>query len=120
MDGVRAGDVGGADDVGRVEIAVFGGRRADADRLIRPVDMQGIGIGGRVDGDGLDAQLFARADDADGDLAAIGNQNLFEHPGSEDSPSVVFMAWMDTVYLTGLRIILIRLVAYGAGEHLRR
>src|SRR5580765_3871879 len=36
-----------------------------------------VGLG--VDGDGLDTQLAARADDPEGDFAAIGNQDLVEH-----------------------------------------
>lgn len=38
--------------------------------------MQGTGVGLRVDGDGFDAELFAGADDAAGDLAAVGNEDL--------------------------------------------
>ena len=36
-------------------------------------------VGGRVDGDGLDAELVQRADHADGDLAAVRDQDAGEH-----------------------------------------
>ena len=38
-----------------------------------------VAVGLRVDGDRLDAELVERADDADGDLAAVGDQDLCEH-----------------------------------------
>jgi hypothetical protein len=41
--------------------------------------MQGMLIGVRIDSHGLDAKLPAGSHDPDGDLTAIGNQNLFEH-----------------------------------------
>jgi hypothetical protein len=37
-----------------------------------------VGLG--IDHHGLDAQLAAGALDAQGDLAAVGDQNLLEHP----------------------------------------
>ena len=39
-------------------------------------------VGGGVDDDRLDAQLAAGADDPQGDLTAVGDQDLGEH-GSE-------------------------------------
>jgi len=41
--------------------------------------MERVGVGGRVDGDRLDAQVVERADDADGDLAAVRDQDSGEH-----------------------------------------
>ena len=41
--------------------------------------MQRVGVGGRVDGDRLDPELVQRADDADGDLAAVRDQDAREH-----------------------------------------
>ena len=38
-----------------------------------------VAVGLRVDGDGGDAELVERADDADRDLAAVGDQDLGEH-----------------------------------------
>ena len=41
--------------------------------------MEGVAVEFGVDGDGGDAELAAGADDPDGDLAAVGDQNLVEH-----------------------------------------
>jgi hypothetical protein len=41
--------------------------------------MHGVGIGGRMHGDGLDAQFLAGAQDAQCDFAAIGDEDLVEH-----------------------------------------
>jgi hypothetical protein len=41
--------------------------------------VQGAGVGGRVDGDGLDPELVQRADHAHRDLAAVRYQDAVEH-----------------------------------------
>ena len=41
--------------------------------------MHGVGIGGGMHRDGVDAELLARAQHAERDLAAIGYENLIEH-----------------------------------------
>ncbi len=75
MDRVGAGDFGGRDDRGDVEIAVGGRRRADADRMVGQADMHRVGIGGRMHRHGLDAHFMRRAVDAERDLAAVGDQD---------------------------------------------
>ena len=79
MDGVDVGDLGGADDRGNVEIAARAFGRADADGFVGEAHVQAVAVGFRIDGDGLDAQILAGADDANGDLAAIGDQDFLEH-----------------------------------------
>ena len=79
MDRVGAGDLGRADDGRHVQIAVEAPRRADADVLVGEADVQRVLVGLRVDRHGLDAELAARADDAQRDLAAVRDQNLVEH-----------------------------------------
>ncbi len=79
MDGVGAGVNGGADDVGDVQVAVRGGAGTDADRVVGQADVQGVAVGGGVDGHRLDTQFLAGADDADGDFAAIGYENSLKH-----------------------------------------
>ena len=64
---------------GIVEVAVGGGRRADADGLVGEVEVGRAAVGLAVDGDDFDAQVVAGADDAQGDLAAIGDQDALEH-----------------------------------------
>jgi hypothetical protein len=48
-------------------------------RLVGHLDVNGVTVRVRIDGDSGDAHLFRRLDDAAGDLAAIGNQDLLEH-----------------------------------------
>jgi hypothetical protein len=43
------------------------------------IDVQRILVGFGIDGNGLDAHLAGGLDDAAGDFAAVGNQNLLEH-----------------------------------------
>jgi len=47
--------------------------------LVGLAHMQGVAVGVGIDGDGGDAELFRRPDDAAGDLAAIGDEDLLEH-----------------------------------------
>ena len=79
MHGVGAGDLAGREQRGNVEIAVLGRRRPDADALVGKAHMHGVGVGGGMHGDGRDAELLAGAQHAQGDLAAIGYEDLVEH-----------------------------------------
>ena len=79
MHGVGAGDLAGGEQRGDVEIAVLRRRRADADALVGEPHMHGVGVGGGMHRDGRDAELLARAQDAQRDLAAIGDQDFVEH-----------------------------------------
>ena len=85
MHRVGAGDLAGREQRRHVEIAVLRRRRADADALVGEPHMHGVGVGGGMHRDGGDAEFLARAQDAQGDLAAIGYQDLVEHvvPGGE-------------------------------------
>ena len=79
MHRVGAGDLAGGEQRRNVEIAVLGGRRADAHALVGEPHMHGVGVGGRMHRDGRDAELLAGAQHAERDLAAIGDQDLVEH-----------------------------------------
>ena len=79
VDGVGAVGGGRRDQVLHDEVALRRRRRAHADGLVGPGDVQRRGVGRRVHRDGADAELAAGADDADGDLAAIGDEDLVEH-----------------------------------------
>ena len=79
MHGVGAGDLAGREQRRDVEIAVARGRRADADAFVGEPHMHGVGVGGRMHGDGRDAELLAGAQHAQRDLAAIGYEDFFEH-----------------------------------------
>jgi hypothetical protein len=76
MDGVDIGNFGGADDAVDAQVAFAAGGLADADGFVGHLDVHGIGVHLRIDRDRADVQLLAGADDADGDFAAIGNQNF--------------------------------------------
>ena len=61
------------------QVAFRGGGLADAHGFVRHAHMQGPGIGIRVHGDGGNAHLSGRLDDAAGNLAAIGDEYFVEH-----------------------------------------
>ena len=79
MHGLRAGLAAGLDDLLHHQIAFGGGRRPDQDGLIGHFDVQRIAISLGIDGDGLDPHPARGLDDPTGDLAAICDQNSFEH-----------------------------------------
>jgi len=79
VDGLRAGEQRGGEDTILTEVAVLRRGRTDADALVGEGDMQAVAVGLGVDGDGGNAHLLAGADDADGDLAAVRNQNFRKH-----------------------------------------
>jgi hypothetical protein len=47
-------------------------------RLVGEADEDGVPVGLGVDRDTADARVLARADDADGDLATVGDEDLLE------------------------------------------
>jgi hypothetical protein len=79
MDGLGIGHLGGGDDGGHVQIALGGGRRPDADGFVGQAHVLGLGVGLGIHGHGLDAHLAAGALDAQGDFAAIGDEDFFKH-----------------------------------------
>src|SRR4029079_15291227 len=79
MDGVALGRGRGSDEGRYAEVAVGGERRPDVNRAVGEADVETFAVGRGVDGDGLDTELPAGADDADGDLAAVGDQDALEH-----------------------------------------
>ena len=79
VDGLGAGLFRGGDERRHVEIAVVRGGGAYGDGLVGEPHMKRVTVGGRVDGDGLDAHFEARADDAYRDLASIGDENFVKH-----------------------------------------
>ena len=79
MDGAGVGHFGRADDRGHVQVAQLRGRRPDADAFIGEQHMLEAVVGRGVHGDGLDAQFFAGAQDAQRYFAAVGDDEFFEH-----------------------------------------
>ena len=78
VDRVGLADLGRRDDVGDIQIAVGGRRRADADRLVRQAHVHGVGVGGRVDRDRADAHFVRGPVDAQRDFAPVGDQQLLD------------------------------------------
>ena len=82
VDGVGAGVGGDRDDLGDVEVGLGRGRAAEGVGLVGEADEERVAVGVGVDRDGADAGVLAGADDADGDLAAVGDQDLLQaHAG---------------------------------------
>ena len=81
MHRLRAGLLAGLDDLVDQEIGLRRGRRSDEHLLVGHAHVQRIGVGFGVHRHGLDAEPPAGADDAAGDLAAIGDQDLVEQLG---------------------------------------
>ncbi len=79
MHGVGAGDLAGGQQARNIEIAFGGGRRPDAHALVGKADVHGVGVRGRMHGDGGDAELLARALDAQCNLSPVGDQDFVEH-----------------------------------------
>src|SRR5207237_1772096 len=84
MDPVHAGAFGQVHDGLHVEKTLH---RVGADevRLVGLLDVDGGGVALRVDYDGPDPELPAGADDAHGDLAAVGDEDSLKHSPSESA-----------------------------------
>src|SRR5690606_7444505 len=79
VDRVGAGDLGGGDQARDAQVRFARVRRSDADVIVGEAHVQGFAVGLGVDGDRLDAEFAAGADDAQGNLAAIGDEDTLEH-----------------------------------------
>ena len=60
--------------------------RADSDGGVRHLDMKGIFIGLRINGDRFNSQSTRGLDNPAGDFAPIGNQNTLEHAAFKRLP----------------------------------
>ena len=78
MNGVDVEDLCGTDNGGNVEIALRGWRWSNTGSLVGEAHVQRIAIDVAVNSNRLDAHLFAGPDNATGNLAAIGDQDLLE------------------------------------------
>ncbi|MNV64202.1 hypothetical protein D3C71_1568330 [compost metagenome] len=75
-----ASHFGSGDDRRDVQVRTLGWRRADADRLVCQAQVHQFAVSRGVNGDGLDAQLFAGTQDPQGNFTAVGDQDFFELP----------------------------------------
>ena len=80
MDGFGAALARRFDHALDIEIAVARARRSEQNGLIGHRHMHGATVGLRIDGNRAQAHRFRGADHADGDLAAIGDQEGAKSP----------------------------------------
>ena len=79
MDGVYVCDFSRADHRWNVEIALRQLRRTNADGFVGKLDVQRVPVSLAVNRNSADAQLFAGANHAQGNLAAVRNKDFIEH-----------------------------------------
>ncbi len=79
VDGLDIGNLRSADDACDVQIALGRRSRADADGFVGQMQIWGVAVGFTEDRDDFNAEVFASANDAQGDFAAIGHENALEH-----------------------------------------
>jgi hypothetical protein len=72
----------GLDDRAHVQVGLARGRRADLHRLIGHADVRRRLVGLAVDRHGLEPEVVSGTDDADGDLAAVGDEDPPHSPSS--------------------------------------
>ena len=77
--GLRAGGLGGVEDLVRQQVGLARRRRADQHRLVGQAHMARIGIGLGIHRHRGDAHAPRGLDHAAGDLASIGDQDLAKH-----------------------------------------
>jgi hypothetical protein len=78
--GLGAAPPGDLDEPLYLEVALGRRRRPDVVRLVGEPGVERLTVRVGVDGNARDAHLPQGPDDADGDLAPVGDQNLPEHP----------------------------------------
>jgi hypothetical protein len=94
MNCISSGDLRCADDVGDVQVAAVAGRGSDANGFVRQQHAQRVAIGLRVGDDRADAHLLAGSDDAHGDLATIGDEDLLKQDDQAMTrPPSTFSTW---------------------------
>ncbi|GBF25083.1 hypothetical protein MnTg02_00112 [bacterium MnTg02] len=86
MDSIRICNFTSCDQRGHIQIAFRGGRRADANALVGKAHMHGVGVGGRMNGDCGDSQLFTSPLNPEGDFAAICDEDFIKH-GERRAPA---------------------------------
>jgi len=79
VDGLRSGGAGDLDDPFAHEIAFSGWRGADVECFVRFAHVDGACVGIAVNRNRCNAQFPTRSNHAQGNLAAIGDQNFVEH-----------------------------------------
>jgi hypothetical protein len=79
VNGIDVRDLSRRDDAIHQQITQFAGAGANANRLISETDVHGLVIRLGIDGDRLDAEFLAGANDTQSDFATIGDEYFVEH-----------------------------------------
>jgi hypothetical protein len=79
MNGVAPGAAGHGDDSVNIEIAFAGGSWTNGIGFVGEADVEGFAVDLAEDSGGADAEFPAGSKDADGDFAAVGDQDFLEH-----------------------------------------
>ena len=66
------------------EVAVGTAGAADADGFVGQLHLEGLAVGLGVNGESLDAEFAAGAHDAQGDFAAVGDEDILNHGRGEE------------------------------------
>ena len=78
VDGISTGVGGDLDDLGDVEVGLGRGGATEGVGLVGEPHEEGVAVRVGVDRDRPDPGVLAGADDADGDLAAVGDEDLLQ------------------------------------------
>ena len=79
MNRLHVGDFRGRDDARDVQVRLRRRRFADADRLVRQLQIRRLPVGSGINDGRLDAHFAAGADDPQCDFSAVGDEDLREH-----------------------------------------
>ena len=79
MNRIHISNLSRRDDLVNFQVTINATSRPHTISFVGKLDMHGIPVGFAVNGYGLDSNLSASANDAKGNFATIGNQDLFEH-----------------------------------------
>ncbi len=91
-----AGHFGSRNDRRNVQVGQIGRCRTDADGFVCQAQVHQLAICGGVYSDGLDAQFFTGTQDAQGNFAAVGDQNFFQHRRLSPGQTIVNSGWSNS------------------------
>jgi hypothetical protein len=81
MDGFCAGLQAGCHDLVDQQVTLSRGRWTDRNRRVGHLDVEGVAVGVRINGNRRNPHPTGGLDDPAGDLAAVGNEDSLEHCG---------------------------------------
>ena len=93
VDGVGAGLLGGVEDLVEDEVRLRGRLAAQRERLVGHRHEGRVSIRLRINGDRRNAGVLRGADDANGDLATVGDENLRDLLGGLLGHETLLFSW---------------------------